>query len=101
MALGLGEPTKLAKYKRKTMAATSQATKDAKKGTNGADDELIFSLEEEQMSDLTQTQSLTFPSVTNHSFVQTNSLKLKSKSPTRSRFNAVRLSKHVSIIKLI
>lgn len=91
MALGLGEP---AKFKRKTMANSSQALKDGKKFS--ADEEMIFSLEEEQFTDMTQTQSLTFP--TNHNFIQTSSLKLKSKSPTRSRINSnLRISKHVSI----
>lgn len=56
MALGLGEPSKLTKYKRKI--AAPQQTKESRKM---ADDELIFSLEEEHISDLSQTQSLTFP----------------------------------------
>lgn len=92
MALGLGEPSKLTKYKRK-IAAPLQ-TKESRKL---ADDELIFSLEEEHVSDLSQTQSLTFPVSGGHQFSQTGSLKLKNKSPTRSatRYNSVRLSRHV------
>lgn len=111
MALGLGEPSKLTKYKRK-IAAPLQ-TKESRKQ---ADDELIFSLEEEHVSDLSQTQSLTFPvsgtgvggggggggvsSVSNvgHQFSQTGSLKLKNRSPNRlgaTRYNSVRLSRHV------
>lgn len=84
MALGLGEPSKLTKYKRK-VAATPQ-TKESRKI---ADDELIFSLEEEQLSDSPGSSS-------HQQLIQTSSLKLKSKSPTRTRFNSVRLSRHVS-----
>lgn len=101
MALGLGEPSKLTKYKRK-IAAPLQ-TKESRKL---ADDELIFSLEEEHVSDLSQTQSLNFASssasnssatASGHQFSQSGSLKLKGKSPTRQtpRFNSVRLLKHV------
>lgn len=93
MALGLGEPSKLTKYKRKI--STAQQTKDSRKM---ADDELIFNLEEEHVSDLSQTQSLTFPVSSGHQFSQTGSLKLKNKSPIRQagRFNSVRLSRHVT-----
>lgn len=106
MALGLGEPSKLTKYKRK-IAAPLQ-TKESRKL---ADDELIFSLEEEHISDLSQTQSLTFPATSSststssvaaaggHQFSQSGSLKLKGKSPIRQtpRFNSVRLSRHVKL----
>lgn len=87
MALGLGEPSKLTKYKRK-MASHTQ-TKESKKV---ADDELIFNLEEEEFTEQL-TQSLTFPS-SSKALTQTGSLKLK-KSPNRGRFNSVRLAKHV------
>lgn len=97
MALGLGEPSKLTKYKRKIAGA--EQTKESRKI---AEDELIFSLEEEHVSDLSQTQSLTFP--TNpQQLTQTGSLKLKNKSPTRSRpYNSVRHStRHVTLLILL
>ena len=95
MALGLGEPSKLTKYKRK-MAAPSQTVESRK----NAEDELIFNLDEEHVSDLTQTQSLTFPA-NQHQFQPSGSLKLKNKSPTRNRFNSVRQTKHVRIKNIL
>lgn len=86
MALGLGEPSKLTKYKRKV---AHPQTKESRKL---ADDELIFNLEDEEVTEQL-TQSLTFPS-SSKSLTQTGSLKLK-KSPNRGRFNSVRVTKHV------
>lgn len=84
MALGLGEASRLGKYKRK------MAAKDAKKQ---ADDELIFNIEDEELADAL-TQSLNLPS-TSKALTQTGSLKLK-KSPNRNRFASVREAKPVS-----
>ncbi len=88
MALGLGEPSRLTKYKRKV--AAHPQTKESKKI---ADDELIFNIEDEELTE-PLTQSLTFPSSTKV-LTQTGSLKLK-KSPNRGRFNSVRAAKHVN-----
>lgn len=87
MALGLGEPSRLTKYKRKV--AAHPQTKESKKI---ADDELIFNIDDEELTEQL-TQSLTFPS-SSKTLTQTGSLKLK-KSPNRGRFNSVRAAKHV------
>lgn len=91
MALGLGEPSRLTKYKRKV------ATPQTKESRKLADDELIFNLEDEEVTEQL-TQSLTFPS-SSKALTQTGSLKLK-KSPNRGRFNSVRAAKHVKHISL-
>ncbi|XP_037041487.1 C2 domain-containing protein 5 isoform X2 [Bradysia coprophila] len=89
MALGLGEPSRLTKYKRKV--AAHPQTKESKRI---ADDELIFNIEDaEQPEPL--TQSLTFPS-SSKTLTHTGSLKLQ-RSPNRSRFNSVRAAKHVPL----
>lgn len=87
MALGLGEPSRLTKYKRKV--AAHPQTKESKRI---ADDELIFNIEDEEVTEQL-TQSLHFPS-SSKALTQTGSLKLK-KSPNRGRFNSVRAAKHV------
>lgn len=83
------------KFKRKLLPLQT-AAKDTKRGAM-TDEELIFSLEEEQVSDL--SHSPTFPvnpvSTLRDQLKQTGSLKLKSKSPTRPIYRSVRLSKHV------
>lgn len=103
IALGLSEPNKL-KFKRKLVPAqlikepTKKTALNTKIGGGGTDDELIFSLEEEQVTDL--THSPTFPAnavstVRNQLITQTGSLKLKSRSPLRPIFRSVRLERHV------
>lgn len=87
MALGLGEPSRLTKYKRKV--AAHPQTKESKKM---ADDELIFNIDDAEQTD-PLTQSLTFPS-SSKTLTHTGSLKLQ-RSPNRGRFNSVRGAKHV------
>lgn len=65
-----------------------------------ADDDLIFNLEEEHVTDLSNSQ--TYPSqavssshVRNLYLKETGSLKLKSKSPSRPQFRSLRLDRHV------
>lgn len=96
IALGLSEPNKL-KFKRKlnvNMASTTAASKSM------ANDELIFNLEEEQVTDLANVQYSTqavSSNVRNQNFAkETGSLKLKNRSPTsRPLFRSLRLEKHV------
>lgn len=82
----------MSKYKRKTTA-----NRDGKNPPT--DDELIFNLEEEHVTDL-MSHSPSFPvqPVSTHTkyFAQTGSLKLKGKSPTKPKYNSVRLEKHAA-----
>lgn len=89
IALGLTEPNKL-KFRRKMQACAKTLT----------DDELIFNLEEEHVTD-SNNQSYSSQAVSSTSHVrneylkETGSLKLKSKSPSRPLFRSLRLDKHV------
>ncbi|KAG4065214.1 hypothetical protein HA402_007611 [Bradysia odoriphaga] len=90
MALGLGEPSRLTKYKRKV--AAHPQTKESKRI---ADDELIFNIEDAEQTE-PLTQSLTFPS-SSRTLTHTGSLKLQRSPTNRSRFNSVRAAKHVPL----
>lgn len=82
MALGLGEP-KIIKLKRK--AAT----------TSKVDDELIFNLDDVNNSNAEPKVMPSF-TPTGQQPTHTQSLKLRNKSPTRTRLNSIKLSRHVS-----
>lgn len=96
IALSLNDPNKT-KFKRKFPVQLPN------RGTIATDDELIFNLEDEQVTDLSHSPS--YPSqavsktcsatIRNQLLTQTGSLKLKSKSPTRPIFRSMRLEKHV------
>lgn len=95
IALGLSEPNKL-KFRRKMQGCSKVMT----------DDELIFNLEEEHVTDLSNNQS--YPSqavssnhVRNQYLKETGSLKLKSKSPSRPLFRSLRLDKHVLTVPIM
>lgn len=67
------------------------------------DDDLIFNLEEEHVTDLSNSQSSQAVSnshVRNVYLKETGSLKLKSKSPSRPQFRSLRLDKHVLTVSL-
>lgn len=78
--------------------AVQAASSSAKSMT---DDELIFNLEEEQVTDLTNGQTHATQAVSsnvrNQNFAkETGSLKLKNRSPSsRPMFRSLRLEKHV------
>lgn len=90
IALGLCEPNKM-KFKRKTPTYAKSMT----------DDELIFNLEEEHVTDLSNSHSYSMQAVSSHVrnqyLKETGSLKLKNKSPSRPIFRSLRLEKHVLI----
>ncbi|XP_055305715.1 C2 domain-containing protein 5 isoform X2 [Sitodiplosis mosellana] len=92
IALGLTEPNKL-KFRRKMQACAKTLT----------DDELIFNLEEEHITEHSNNQSYSSQAVSSTSHVrnqylkETGSLKLKSKSPSRPLFRSLRLDKHASL----
>lgn len=72
------------------------------------DDELIFNLEEEHVTDHSNNQSFSSQAVSSTSHVrnqylkETGSLKLKSKSPSRPLFRSLRLdTKHVLTVPII
>ncbi|XP_059621362.1 C2 domain-containing protein 5 [Phlebotomus argentipes] len=99
MALGLGEPSKIVKNKRRLLSGST-----SKEGIKKGDDELIFSLEEDHVFDTVGStagisQSVT-PTPTSHNppvqFAQTGSLKLRNKSPTRAK-NPIRLPRHMPL----
>lgn len=109
IALGLSEPNKT-KTKRKLM------TNVQKHGTHCTDDELIFNLEEEHLTDLSHSSSFPAQAVSNSSssttpscstfrrqlLMQTGSLKLKkSKSPSRPIFRSMRLEKQLNVLTKI
>lgn len=105
IALGLSEPNKL-KYKRKLAPVVSKAELSKKSGVGLTDDELIFNLEEEQVTDLSHSPTFPIQAVSNSCgmpssqlITQTGSLKLKSRSPTRPIFRSVRLERHVIYLK--
>lgn len=105
IALGLSEPNKL-KYKRKLAPVASKTELSRKSGAGLTDDELIFNLEEEQVSDLSHSPTFPIQAVSTSSgmtssqlITQTGSLKLKSRSPTRPIFRSVRLERHVIYLK--
>lgn len=105
IALGLSEPNKL-KYKRKLAPIASKSELSKKAGVGLTDDELIFNLEEEQVTDLSHSPTFPIQAVSNSSgmtssqlITQTGSLKLKSRSPTRPIFRSVRLERHVIYLK--
>lgn len=67
------------------------------------DDDLIFNLEEEHVTDLSNSQSsqaVSSSHVRNVYLKETGSLKLKSKSPSRPQFRSLRLDKHVLTVPL-
>lgn len=70
------------------------------------DDELIFNLEEEHVTDHSNNQSFSSQAVSSTSHVrnsylkETGSLKLKSKSPSRPLFRSLRLDKHVLTVPI-
>lgn len=88
IALGLSEPNKM-RFKRKMHVGGKPMT----------DDELIFNLEEEQVTDLSNGQTYTQQAVSSHVrnqfFKETGSLKLKNRSPSRPVFRSLRLDKNV------
>lgn len=106
IALGLSEPNKL-KYKRKLAPVASKSELSKKMGAGLTDDELIFNLEEEQVTDLSHSPTFPVQAVSSNSsgmtscqlITQTGSLKLKSRSPTRPIFRSVRLERHVIYLK--
>ncbi|GAB0096729.1 C2 domain-containing protein [Sergentomyia squamirostris] len=101
MALGLGEPTKLIKTKRRLLSAST-----SRDGFKKGEDELIFNLEEDHVFDTVTpgpsgtSQSVT-PTPTSHNpptqFAQTGSLKLRSKSPTKGKAPANKLPRHMPL----
>lgn len=64
-----------------------------------ADDDLIFNLDEEHSSDLTQSHSSPMQAVSSHSIRESGSLKFKNKSTlassSRPKFSSLRLEKHI------
>lgn len=64
-----------------------------------ADDDLIFNLDEEHTSDLTQSHSSPMQAVSSHSIRESGSLKFKNKSAlassSRPKFSSLRLEKHI------
>lgn len=89
IALGLSEPNKM-RFKRKLQTTGMKPM---------TDDELIFNLEEEHVTDLSNGQTYTQQAVSNHVrnqyLKETGSLKLKSRSPSRPVFRSLRLDKNV------
>lgn len=85
MALGLGEPSKMAKSRRKAGSDSSQSGTNGKKST---EDDLIFNLDEDQNMDGSYNPAVNYG---------THSLKLRKNSPSRTKFSSMRLSRHVSI----
>lgn len=68
-----------------------------------ADDEMIFNLEEENVNDMSHSQSYSTQAVSssplrNEYLKETGSLKLKSKSPSRPLFRSLRLDRNVPIV---
>lgn len=66
-----------------------------------SDDELIFNLEDEHVTDLANNHSYSSQAVSNSHvrnlyLKETGSLKLKSKSPSRPLFRSLRLDKNVN-----
>lgn len=89
IAIGLLEPSKI-RFKRKMQAGGKPLT----------DDELIFNLEEEHITDFTNGQSYTQQAVRSHGrnqyLKESGSLKLKnSRSPSRPVYRSLRLDKNV------
>jgi hypothetical protein len=84
VALGLGEPGKLNKAKRKIIIHS--VSKDAIKRV---DDDMIFNLDEDQITEVAPTS---MGSTLSHS----GSLKVRKKSPIRGRLGSGRLTRHVS-----
>lgn len=89
IALGLSEPKKL-QFRRKMQACAKNVTED----------DMIFNLEEEHVTDLSNNQSYSSQAVSNSHvrnqyLKETGSLKLKSRSPSRPLFRSLRLDKHV------
>lgn len=67
---------------------------------NATEDDMIFNLEEEHVTDLSNNQSYSSHAVSNSHvrnqyLKETGSLKLKSRSPSRPLFRSLRLDKHV------
>uniref|UniRef100_A0A6B2EF72 Putative ca2+-dependent phospholipid-binding protein n=1 Tax=Phlebotomus kandelakii TaxID=1109342 RepID=A0A6B2EF72_9DIPT len=96
MALGLGEPTKLVRNKRRLLSGST--SKD------GIRDELIFNLEDDHVFDTVPLPTAVSQSAahtpTTHNpptqFAQTGSLKLRSKSPTRGKA-PMKMSRHMPV----
>ncbi|KAL5274474.1 C2CD5 family protein [Megaselia abdita] len=90
MALGLGEPTKLSKSRRKTMSTTSDSSQSGTNGKKSTEEDLIFSLDEDQNMDGSYNPG----SMTNYG---AHSLKLRKNSPSRTKFSSMRLSRHLPL----
>lgn len=64
-----------------------------------ADDDLIFNLDEEHTSELTQSHSSPMQAVSSHSIRESGSLKFKNKSAlassSRPKYSSLRLEKHM------
>ncbi|XP_024947797.1 uncharacterized protein LOC107274679 isoform X2 [Cephus cinctus] len=99
MALGLGEPTKMNKFKRKPV--THSASKDQVKRLDDSD--MIFSLDEDHSesaasgSDATQSTSTTFPSISSTLTTATSAQKSRPRSPLRTKSYMVHKHKHVPL----
>ncbi|XP_055679157.1 C2 domain-containing protein 5 [Lutzomyia longipalpis] len=100
MALGLGEPSKMIKNKRRLLSNSA-----SKEGIKKGEEELIFNLEEDHVFETVTSaaagvsQSLTHTPTTHNpptQFAQTGSLKLRNKSPTRGKA-PTRLSRHMPV----
>jgi hypothetical protein len=89
VALGLGEPGKLAKAKRKIIGHS--VSKDAIKRV---DEDLIFNLDEDQVTEVA-------PPLVTTTLQHSGSLKVRKKSPIRGRLGSGRLTRHVSDLGLI
>lgn len=96
IALGLTEPKKIHFRRKMQMSAKPMS-----------DDELIFNLEEEHVTDLSNSQTSSTQAVSSSSHVrnqylkETGSLKLKSRSPSRPLFRSLRLDKQVLTVPTI
>lgn len=97
MALGLGEPQRANKYKRKIVHSVSRDKK--------IDDDLIFSLEEDNVGESKEENSNPQPSTSatpmstlnSPHFNQSGSLKFRKNTPTRTRFNSMKFSRHTAL----
>lgn len=97
MALGLGEPQRANKYKRKIVHSISRDKK--------LDDDLIFSLEEdvgeskgENYAASTSGTPTPLSTMSSPHFNQSGSLKNRKNTPTRTRFNSMRnMTRHTGL----